>query len=107
DIDFRPFVELNGVYDTGLSGVEVNSQGQLGTAASEGLEVTAGISGTHSWRHTKIGLNYRGTIRRYAHDTSYNSTDQSLMLGIVHQFTRHVSLTLNESLGLFSQNYAV
>jgi hypothetical protein len=104
-IDFRPFVDLNAVYDTGLTGVGVNSQGQLGNAASEGLEVAAGISGTHSWRHTKIGLNYRGDIRRYAHSTSYNSTDQSLMLGIVHQFSRHVSLSLNENAGMYSQSY--
>ena len=106
-IDFRPFVDLAGVYDTGLSGVAVNSQGQLGNEASEGLEVTAGISGVHSWRHTKIGLDYRGAVRRYAHATNYDSTDQSLMLGIVQQFSRHVTLTLNESAGLFSRNFGL
>lgn len=106
-IDFRPFVDLAAVYDTGLAGVAVNSQGQLGNEASEGLELTAGISGVHSWRHTKIGLDYRGSIRRYLHATSYDSTDQSLMLGIVHQVSRHVSLTLNESAGLFSRNFGI
>jgi hypothetical protein len=106
-IDFRPFVELNGVYDTGLAGVAVNSQGQLGNQATEGLEVTAGISGVHSWKHTKIGANYRGSIRRYRKVTSYDSTDQSLMLGIDHQFSRHVVLTLNESAGLFSRNFGL
>ena len=106
-IDFRPFVDLAAVYDTGLAGVAVNSQGQLGNEASEGLELTAGISGVHSWRHTKIGLDYRGSIRRYTHNTSFDSTDQSLMLGIVHQVSRHVSLTLNESAGLFSRNFGI
>jgi hypothetical protein len=79
----------------------------LGNEASEGLEVTAGISGVHSWRHTKIGLDYRGAVRRYAHATNYDSTDQSLMLGIVQQFSRHVTLTLNESAGLFSRNFGL
>jgi hypothetical protein len=106
-IDFRPFVELDGVYDTGLSGVAVNSQGQLGNEASFGLELTGGISGVHSWKHTKIGLDYRGALRRYTHATSYDSTDQSLMLGIVQQLSRHVSLTLNESAGLFSRNFGL
>jgi hypothetical protein len=106
-IEFRPYADLTGVYDTGLSGVAVNSQGQLGNETSPGLELTYGISGVHSWRHTKIGLDYRGSIRRYLHDTSYDSTDQSLMLGIVHQVSRHVSVTLNESLGLFSRNYGL
>ena len=98
-IDFRPFVEFSGVYDTGLSGVAVNSQGQLGNQASEGLELTAGISGIHSWKHTRLGLDYRGSVRRYMHATSYDSTDQSLMLGIAQQLSRHVTLTLNESAG--------
>ena len=106
-IDFRPFFEVAGVYDTGLSGVAVNSQGQLGNEASMGVEVTAGISGVHSWRHTKIGLDYRGSLRRYSHTTSYDSTDQSLMLGIVHQFSRHIALTLDESAGLFSRNFGL
>ena len=106
-IDFRPYVDLAGVYDTGLAGVAVNSQGQLGNESSMGVEVTAGISGVHSWRHTKIGLDYRGSVRRYTHSTSYNSADQSLMLGIVHQLSRHVSVTLNESAGLFSRNFGV
>jgi hypothetical protein len=106
-IDFRPFVELAGVYDTGLSGVAVNSQGQLGNEASEGLEVAFGVSGVHKWRHTKVGLDYRGSIRRYAHSTSFDSTDQYLMLGIVHQLSRHAAVTLNESAGLFSRNSGI
>jgi hypothetical protein len=106
-IDFRPFVELDGVYDTGLSGVAVNAQGQLGNEASEGLELAGGISGVHSWKHTKLGLDYRGTVRRYTHATSYDSTDQSLMLGIVQQFSRHVTLTLNENAGLFSRSFGL
>jgi hypothetical protein len=106
-IDFRPFAELSGVYDTGLAGVAVNAQGQLGNEASEGLELSAGISGTHSWRHTRIGLTYRGDIRRYAHATDFNTTNQFLLLGITHQFSRHVSLTLNENAGMYSQNYGI
>jgi hypothetical protein len=106
-IDFRPFAEVAGVYDTGLSGAEVNAQGQLGNEASLGLELTGGVSGVHSWRHTKIGLDYRGSVRRYTHATSYDSTDQSLLLGITHQFSRHVSLTLNEDAGLYSRNFGL
>jgi hypothetical protein len=106
-IDFRPFIEFDGIYDTGLSGVAVNSKGQLGNEASFGLEVVGGISGVHSWQHTRIGLNYRGSLRRYTNATSYDSTDQSVMLGIVHQLSRHVSLTLNENAGLYSRNFGL
>jgi len=61
----------------------------------------------HSWKHTKIGLDYRGSIRHYTQSTYYDSTDQSLMLGIVHQFSRHATLTLSESAGMFSRNFGL
>jgi len=104
EIDFRPFVELTAVYDTGLSGVGVNSQGQLGNQSSLGLSLAYGISGVHSWRHTKIGLNYRGTLYHYLQTTFYDSIDQSLMLGITHEISRHMALTLSENASLASQN---
>jgi hypothetical protein len=107
-ISFRPYLELTGVYDTGLSGVSVvNAQGQIANTAAEGIELTGGISGAHSWRHTRVGLNYRGSLRHYARATYYDGTDQSLMLGITHQFTRHVVLNLEETAGIFSLDYGL
>ena len=106
-IDFIPFLSLVGVYDTGLSGVSVNSAGQLANTASEGVEVDFGISGVHSWKRTKISLNYGGAARDYSHATYYSGVDQSLMLGITQQISRHVALQLNESAGMFAQTYGL
>ena len=106
-IDFIPFLSVVGVYDTGLATVSVNSQGELANAASKGVEVDFGISGVHSWKHTKISLNYGGAAREYSQATSYSGVDQSLMLGITHQFSRHVVLQLNESAGMFAQTYGL
>jgi hypothetical protein len=104
-IDFRPYLTITGVYDTGLSGVSVNSQGEIGNVSSPGVEFAGGISGVHSWKHTKIGLDYHGDVREYSKATYYDSTDQTLLLGITHQFTRHVTLVLNEGVGMFSLDY--
>jgi hypothetical protein len=103
-IDLRPFVELTGIYDTGLAGVVVNNQGQLADAAAGGVEIAGGISGVHSWKHTTIGLDYRGDFQQYNQQTYYDGTDQSLLLGITHQLSKHVSLALRESAGIFSRN---
>ncbi|MGP8246073.1 MAG: hypothetical protein ACLQVN_16335 [Bryobacteraceae bacterium] len=104
-IDFRPYLTITGVYDTGLAGVSVNSQGEIGNASSYGLEFAGGISGVHSWKHTKIGLDYHGDVHHYFSTTYYDNTDQTLLLGITHQFTRHVTLLLNEGAGIFSLDY--
>jgi hypothetical protein len=106
-IDFVPFLSVLAVYDTGLNGVSVNSQGQLASANSEGVDVNFGISGVHSWKHTRISLNYAGSVREYSPASYYSGLNQSLMLGIVHQLSRHVSLQLNESAGVFAQTYGL
>ena len=106
-VDFIPFLSLLGIYDTGLAGVSTNSQGQLANVASKGLELDLGISGVHSWRQTKISLNYVGAAREYTPATYYSGIDQSLMLGITQQFSRHVILQVNESAGVFTEPYGL
>ena len=103
-IDLRPFAEITGIYDTGLAGVVVNNQGQLADAAAGGVELAGGISGVHSWKHTTVGLDYRGDFQHYNQQTYYDGTDQSMLLGITHQLSKHVSLALRESAGIFSRN---
>ena len=105
-ISFRPFLELTGIYDSGLTGVSVvNAQGDLANTAAEGVELAGGVSGTHSWRHTRLGLNYRGSLREFNKATSFDSVNQSLMLSVIHQFTRHVALNLRETAGEFSYGH--
>ncbi len=103
-VSFRPFVEVSGIYDTGLAGVAVNDQGEIANTAAEGVELAFGVSGSHSWKHTQLGLDYRGDFRHYNQATNYDGTDQSLLFGVKHQFTRHISLNLRESAGMFSRN---
>lgn len=104
-VDFRPYFEVSALYDTGLAGLGVDSQGKLGTTASFGEQLSGGISGTHVWRHTSIGLDYHGDLNHWNQDTYYDSTDQFLQLGIKHQFTRHIGVNLRESAGLFDRSF--
>ena len=107
-ISFRPYLEITGVYDTGLSGVSVvNAAGDLANQTGEGVEATVGISGIHSWRHTRIGLDYRGSYRHYNQKTYYDGTDQSLMFSITHQISRHVAVNFAETAGIFSRNFGL
>jgi hypothetical protein len=106
-INFRPYFDVNAVYDTGLAGVIVTDQGQLATAASAGIQFAGGISGAHSWRHTKLGLDYHGSVFHFFRKTYYDSTNQSLLLSVTHQFTRHAMVTLRETAGTFSQDFGL
>jgi hypothetical protein len=106
-IHFRPFLELTGIYDSGLAAVSTNDQGGLANESSAGIEATWGISGVHSWRHTKIGLDYRGDLTHYTRTSAFDAVDQSLLLGITHQLTRHVTLMLRTSAGIFTRDFGL
>jgi hypothetical protein len=103
-IDFRPYVDITSSYSTGLAGVMVTNTGQLPNTTGYGAGISAGISGVHRWRHSRLALDYRGQVYYYRPATTYSNWDQSLMIGISHQFTRHTLLTLRESAGLYSLN---
>jgi len=103
-LDFRPYVEIASVYSTGLAGVLVSSTGQVANTTGYGVSITGGISGIHRWRHTKIALDYRGSLYYYKPADYYDNGDQSLMIGISHQFSRHTLLTLRETAGDFARN---
>ncbi len=104
-VDFRPFLEVDGVYDTGLAGPILTDQGQLANEAAGGVEIMGGISGIHTWKRTLVGLDYEGAVRHYDRQTYYDGTDQSLLLGVTRQITRHSTLALRESAGMFSRSY--
>lgn len=103
-LDFRPYVEFTSVYSSGLAGVLVSNTGGVANTSGYGVSITGGISGIHRWRHTKLALDYRGSYYHYKPSDLYDNGDQSLLIGLSHQFTRHTLLTLRETAGMFSRD---
>ena len=83
----------------------MNSAQNLPNADSWDLTLAWGVSGSHSWKHTKLGLDYRGSLAHYVRQGAYDSISQALLLGITQQITRHVSLSLRESAGMFTRAF--
>jgi hypothetical protein len=104
DVNFRPFVEVSGIYSTGLSGVSVNSQGNVPNDSAAGITGIVGISGSHNWRHSSLGLSFIGGYNHYVGNSTYDSMDVSLLLGFRQQLSRHVSLTWNNTLAVFKRD---
>jgi hypothetical protein len=103
-IDFRPFFTFGASWDDGLAGVSVNEKGDLASKSSYGLDFGWGVSGTHSWRRTKVGLDYMGSTNHYFQQTFYDTINHSLLLGITHQLTRRAIFSFRESAGMYSRN---
>jgi hypothetical protein len=104
-IDFRPYLSLSAGYDSGLNGVGVDPNGKPVSEVSAGMDVSGGVSGIHSWKHTQIGLDYRFGLQHYFRRSFYDGTNQTLLLGVTHQLSRHVIFALRTNAGIYTQNF--
>ena len=104
EISFRPFLGLGGTYITGLGGVRIDNNGAVPDASSFGERVSWGIGGSKSWRHTKVGLDYRGAFSNYSGAEAQDYINQSLLLGITQQLSSHVFVSLRENAGIFTRD---
>ena len=105
-IDFRPYVSVTGTYDTGLNGVSVDANGNPVNDASFGVTLGFGVSGAHSWKRTKIGLNYSGGYTHYVRSFYDGISSQSLQLSLSHQLSRHALLSISTDAALYGSNQA-
>lgn len=104
-IDFRPFLSLTGGYDYGLNGVGVDPNGKAFSESSYSIQATGGVSGLHSWKRTQLGVDYTASVRHFPGRSFYDGFDQSLLLSVTHQMSRHIMFTLSTSAGFYTQNF--
>lgn len=103
-IAFRPYVGVNGIYDTGLVPVGLTATGGIPTSDLYGVEANLGAYTYHVWKHTTLALDYRGDFRHYS-TSSWDGTDQLVSLILTHQPTKRVTFTVREEGGTYSNNY--
>lgn len=103
-LELRPFLSINGAYDSALTPVSLDQQGKIPQTDAYGADVAFGVYGYHGWRHSVLGVDYRGNVRHYTEKSYYDGTDHTLTLGFTHQPTRRLSVTLREAAGTYSRS---
>jgi hypothetical protein len=106
-VRLRPFLSLMGSYDTGLTPVSVDAEGNTIEQNSYGVNANFGVVGYHTWRHTVLGVDYRGDVRHYARNTYYDGTNHNLSLGVTHQPSRSLVFSFREAAGTYSRSYGL
>ncbi len=102
-LDFRFYGEVTGVYDSGLTPVATNAQGNLiNVGANYGAEAGVGIIGSRRWRRDKLNLEYKGSYRHYTTQSYFDGVDQFLNLAYSHALKRRLYLDLKETVGTSS-----
>ena len=102
-LNLRFYAGVSGIMDTNLAPFARDAQGNLLRIHNlYGIELAGGAYGVHSWKRSQLGLDYRGTYRRYLNVDTYRGSDQALTLGFTHQVSRRLAFDLRESVGTIS-----
>jgi len=104
-VSFRPYIGLSAIFDNGIVPATVTPTGQIPSPDVYGVELNLGAYTYHSWKHTTLGLDYRGDFRHYSQQTFYDGSDQFLALVLTHTPSKRVTFTLRNSAGTYSENY--
>jgi hypothetical protein len=103
-IDIRPYLDVAGVYDSGLIGVTLNQQG-LPPIGAEGVVVGFGVLGTRRWKHDILAVDYRGTYTRFVPQSTFDGVSQFLTLSYTHLFNARETFTVRETGGVVPFSY--
>jgi hypothetical protein len=104
--NFTPYVEISGIYDSGLDGVVIDSQGGIKGGAAFGVQYTVGLSGARAWRHSRLALNYSGSANRYLSSAAFNNSNQNFSLSFIRQLSRHAVLKVSEAGMIYSRSFS-
>jgi hypothetical protein len=102
-INFRPFLQLNQGYQTNLSGVGLTSSGAIESRDSLSTTLGGGISGTHKWHRTQLGLDYSGSVSHYKSASSFDSFTQSFSMGLDRDLSSRTKFNFRQTAGVFTR----
>jgi hypothetical protein len=102
-LDYSYYVDLTGSWDSSLIPVSSTSSGSLNsTGGTLGLSVGYGVTGSRTWRHDKLSVDYTGNFRHFPGASYFDGTDQFLNLSYAHQFSRRLSMQTRDTAGVSS-----
>jgi len=105
-VDFRFYADISALYDNGLEPFALGTNGKLVTASGlYGAQLDLGAYGTHDWRTSDLGLDYRGNFYDYANASQYSGSTHNLTLGYTYQKSRRLVFDFRQLAGTSSLGY--
>jgi hypothetical protein len=105
---FRVYAAVRGLYESGLIRPALDNEGNLPSSIVRGGQLEGGAYGSHAFRRSSIGLDYRGDYRQ-TNLALYNGTNQAISIDWQAQPTRRIGYfvrqtggTTNRAFGGFS-----
>jgi len=99
DMGIGVFAGVMGTVDSGLTGFQLDADGNIANATVQGVDGYAGVYGSKSIRRGSFGINYVGHYRHYSGPLSefFNGIDQTVSVFLSRQVTRRSNFSVNAS----------
>lgn len=104
-VQFRFFGQVSGIYDSGLLPVATTTEGKPQSSGLAGEEAMVGVYGYRTYRHSSLGLDYRGDFRHYSRNSYYDGSDHIFTLEYMTQPTRRIAIVIHPTGGTLSRSY--
>ncbi|MEO8130678.1 MAG: hypothetical protein ABI822_26500, partial [Bryobacteraceae bacterium] len=88
-VGFNFYAGLSGNYSNGSIPIDTGN-GSLDKQVLYGGSVSGGLTGTHAWRNSSIGVDYRGDYRRYSRHSYADGSEQAIDLQYTLQTSRRL-----------------
>lgn len=104
-VRFRFFGSARAVYDSGLTGVRLETTGEPSNFNGYGWEFTGGVYGMKNWKRTQVSLGYAGGYRDYASSGAGSGQSHSLLLGVTQTINPRVIFNSTVSAATVTRAY--
>ncbi len=88
-VSFNFYAGIGGSYNNGSIPIDTGS-GSPDQQVLYGGTVNGGLTGSHSWKNSSIGIDYRGDYRRYSRHSYADGSEQAIDLQYTWQATRRM-----------------
>lgn len=101
---FKPSVGVEYVYNSGITGVNVQPNGTLSNASASGVQLNYSLVGEKVYRQDIFSLAFNGSLYHYFQNSAYDGSNDTLTMTWRHRLSRHFTFGLRVSANEFNQN---
>jgi hypothetical protein len=102
-VDFTFYAGVNAAYESGIYLPVINGQGVAEVQDFYNVGVNVGVYGSHQWRRSSLGVDYRGDYLHYPGRTYMNGSNHALGLEYRKQLSRRWQIAGREAAGTTSR----
>ena len=92
-VNFNFYAGINGTYNNGFIPIDTGN-GSVDQQVLYGGSLSGGLTGSHAWKRSSIGVDYRGDYRRYSRRSYADGSEQAIDLQYTLQATRRLTFNL-------------